>query len=391
MTHLTDDILRPYLDHELADAERGQAERHLADCADCREALRTLSARAAQVRARLDVLSPGPAEMSRPARAALAQFNRKEKTPMFQMLRSKRLRPVWAGLTLVAILAVSLSFAPVRALAGNFLGIFRVQQVTVLPVDATHLKDLTGNSPLTDEISRLLADSVTVTQKQTDPQPVASAAEAGQLAGLSVRLPASEASAPELTVQGEMAFQLVVDRERAQSLIEEAGYQDLHLPASVNGATVKVAIPASVTAKYGVCPKSKSDKPDPDQRGSVGRLYPDCVVFVQMTSPTVTAPPDLDLEQLAEIGLQMTGMTAQQANDYSQTVNWATTLVIPIPANAATYQSVSVDGVTGTLIQRPADDAPEYALVWVKGGVIYGVAAVGSDSSRALAMANSLK
>jgi len=310
---------------------------------------------------------------------------------MFQSLKSKRLRPAWAGLTIVVVVAVLLSFAPVRALAGNFLGIFRVQQVTVLPIDTTHLKDLTGNSPLTDQISRLFSASVTVTQKPKDPQPAANAAEAGKLAQLTVRLPASEATAPKLIVQSGMAFQFVVDRDQAQALINEAGYQNLQLPASLNGATVKVNIPPAVTAEYGTCPTPVVGTPEPSQRGSRGRLYADCVAFVQMTSPTVTTPPDMDLEQLAEIGLQMTGMTAQQAHDYSQTVNWATTLVIPIPSNAATYQQVTVDGVTGTLIQRPADDAPEYALVWVKDGVIYGIAALGSDSARALAMANSLK
>jgi hypothetical protein len=389
MTHLSDDILRPYLDHELADAERTRAERHLAECADCREALRLLSASAAEVQARLAVLSPAPSEMPRPAQAAFAQFNRKEKTTMLQSLQSKRLRPVWAGLTIVVVLAVLLSFAPVRALAGNFLGIFRVQQVTVLPVDTTQLKNLTGNSPLTAEISRLFSDSVTITKKPADPQPVADAAEAGKLAQFTVRLPASESSAPQLTVQGSLAFQFVVDRQRAQAVIDEAGYRNLKLPDSLDGATVKVDVPAAVTAEYGNCP---TQTPEAAKRsGPNGRLYADCVAFVQIPSPTVTTPPDVDVEQLAEMGLQMTGMTPNQAHDYSQNVNWASTLVIPIPSNAATYKQVPVDGVTGTLIQRPADDAPSYALVWVKDGVIYGIAALGSDSNRALAMGNSLK
>lgn len=392
MMHLTDETLRPYLDHELAEAERIQAERHLADCADCRAELAALSARAVQVQARLAVLAPDAHEMPRPARAALAQFNRKEKSTMLQSLLSKRLRPVWAGLTIVAVLAVALSFAPLRALAGNFLGIFRVQQVAVLPIDTTRLKDLTGNSPLTTEISRLFSDSVTITKKPGDPQVVASAADASKAAGFTVRLPASAASTPELTVQGGMAFQFVIDRDRAQSVIDEAGYANLKLPASLNGATVKVDIPSSVTAAYGTCPKPSTGTPDATKRtGSNGRLYPDCVAFVQIPSPTVTTPPDVDVEQLAEMGLQMTGMTPQQAHDYSQSVNWASTLVIPIPSNAATYKQVPVDGVTGTLIQRPVDDMPSYALVWVKNGIVYGIAGPGADTASALDMANSLK
>jgi hypothetical protein len=187
-----------------------------------------------------------------------------------------------------------------------------------------------------------------------------------------------------------MAFQIKIDRAQAQALINESGRSDLQLPATVDGAVVSVNVPASVSAAFGTCPKPTKPQ-DPDRRGSAGRMYADCVIFVQMPSPTVSTPPDLDLAQLAELGLQFTGMTAQQARDYAQTVDWTSTLVIPIPQNGATYKQVPVDGVTGYLIQRPADDAPEYALVWAKDGMVYAIGALGADSAKALALANALK
>jgi hypothetical protein len=165
----------------------------------------------------------------------------------------------------------------------------------------------------------------------------------------------------------------------------------LQLPASVDGAVVKVDVPAGVTASYGPCPQPNGKTADLDESGSRGRMYPDCVIFAQVPSPTLSAPPDLDVMRLVELGLQFTGMTAEQARDYSQTVDWASTLVIPIPQNGATYQQVAVDGVTGYLIERPADDYPEYALVWVKDGTIYAIGALGADTSKALALANALK
>jgi hypothetical protein len=220
---------------------------------------------------------------------------------------------------------------------------------------------------------------------------VASAAEASQVSGFSVRLPAAAASTPELTVQGGMAFQFVVDRARVQALIDEGGYENLQLPASLDGATVKVDVPSAVSAAYGNCPKPESEAVDPDTGGSRGRVYADCVILVQIPSPTVSTPPDVDVAQLAELGLQFTGMTAQEAHDFSQTVDWTSTLVIPIPRNGSTYKQVPVDGVTGYLIERPADDAPEYALVWVKDGIVYCIGGLGANSAQALAMANSMK
>ena len=103
------------------------------------------------------------------------------------------------------------------------------------------------------------------------------------------------------------------------------------------------------------------------------------------------APPSLDVQQLAELGLQFTGMTKEQAHAYAQTVDWTSTLVVPIPRNAAQYKPVNVDGASGYLIQRPLDDAPQYVIIWVKNGIIYAIAGVGNDTSSALAMANSLK
>ncbi len=126
------------------------------------------------------------------------------------------------------------------------------------------------------------------------------------------------------------------------------------------------------------------------RRGSFGRRFADCVIFAQIPSPTVTAPPSVNVPQLAQIGLEFTGMTPEQAKAFTDSVDWTSTLVVPIPKNAATYEQVTVDGVTGTLIQRPADDAPQFALLWVKNGIIYTIGGLGSNSQQAIQMANSL-
>ena len=124
--------------------------------------------------------------------------------------------------------------------------------------------------------------------------------------------------------------------------------------------------------------------------GSAGRNYPDCVILVELPSPSVSAPADLNIAQLAQIGLEFTGMTHDQAVAFTQTVDWTSSLVVPIPKNAATYEQVTVDGVTGTLIQRPADDAPQFVLMWVKNGIIYAIGGLGTNSQQAMQMANSL-
>jgi len=298
---------------------------------------------------------------------------------------------VRAGLVIVLILAVVLSLPSTRALAGKFLNLFRVQQVVVVPVDFTGMQQLTGNQALGKQVSDLISSSITTRQKPGSPVTVADAAGASRQAGFNVRVPQGLAPT-RFSVEGPAAFTLKVDVAKAQALLNESGRSDLVLPASINGADVSVTIPASVSVSFGTCPDpaAQDTAKSLNGNGSAGRQYPDCVILAELPTPTVTAPPELDLAQLAQIGLEFTGMTSDQAAAFTQTVDWTSTLVIPLPKNAATYQQVTVDGVTGTLIQRPADDAPQYVLLWVKNGIIYAISSLSADSTQAIQMANSL-
>ncbi len=113
-------------------------------------------------------------------------------------------------------------------------------------------------------------------------------------------------------------------------------------------------------------------------------------MFTQIPSPSVTAPAGVDVAQLAQIGLEFSGMSSEQAAAFTKTVDWTSSLVVPIPKNATTYKQVAVDGVTGTLIQRPADDAPQYVLIWVKNGIVYSIGGLGTISQQVYDLANSL-
>lgn len=290
-------------------------------------------------------------------------------------------------IAIVVILVAVISIPGTRALASQLLDLFRVQQVTVIPIDTTGLQQLTGNGSLGKQISQLISSSTTELQKAGEPVPATSADDASQKAGFAVRLPQSMTPS-RLTVLGNSAYNFTIDQKKAQALLDEAGRSDLVLPTSIDGAVISVTVPASVRADYGSCPDPSAV--DPSQNGSMSRQYPDCVIMAQIPSPTVSAPANVDVAQLAQIGLEFTGMSSDQAAAFAQSVDWTSTLVVPIPKNAATYQQVQVDGVTGTLIQRPADDAPQYILLWVKNGIVYSIGSLGSDSQQAVQMANSL-
>ena len=83
-------------------------------------------------------------------------------------------------------------------------------------------------------------------------------------------------------------------------------------------------------------------------------------------------------------------MSPEEAAELTSTVNWTSTLLVPIPRHAAIHEQVSVDGVTGTLIQHPSGEGPQFALLWVKDGIIYAISGLGTNSQQAVEMANSL-
>jgi len=294
------------------------------------------------------------------------------------------------GAIALLLLTMILVIPGTRALAGELLNLFRVQQVTVIPVDFTGMEQLTGNDMFGTNFSELVSSSVDMTKEPGKPVQAADADEASQLAGFAVRLPQGIA-ASQIGVTDSAAFSVTVDRVKAQALLDEAGRGDLVLPESIDGAEISVSIPGSVSAAYGDCPDLTAEENESDQAGSLGRRYLDCVILAQIPSPSVNAPADIDVGQLAQIGLEFTGMTREEAAAYTSTVDWTSTLVVPIPRNAATYEQVQVDGVTGTLIQRPSDDHPQFALIWVKNGIVYAISGLGSNSQQALEMANSMQ
>lgn len=391
--HLEDGQLKAYLDNALSSSEQTASAEHIKACATCSRRAEGISARRSLIDAELANLTR--VEASTNPRTALSKFHsrydRKQEETVFNRIFGRPMRPVWAAVIVIVLLAASMTFAPVRAWAGQFLELFRVQTVEVLPVDPTLMNQLTGNSALSEQIGQLLSQSLTYSKKPSKPQTAANAAEAAKLAGFQVRLPTSRTDPPQLVVSGGSAFQFVVDRKLAQGVIDQAGRGDLQLPTTIDGATIKVNIPAGVSAAYGDCPPAQELTEERTSGSSPARRFVNCIILAQIPSPTLDTPPDLDVEKLAVLGLEFSGMKADQAEAYAQTVDWTSTLVIPVPRNAASYNEVQVDGVSGYLIQRPVDDAPQYAVIWVKNGIVYAIGGVGTNTGPALQMANSLK
>jgi hypothetical protein len=388
-----DGILRAKLDGQLAEEESQAADRHLAACAACRLKMETLSANADRVRTALATLAPGPHEGFTEPPFAFARFQAQDaeapQASIFGRLFSARLRPVWAAAGLLAVLVACFSFAPARSWAQRVLAMLRVQKIAVVPIDTQALEGVQAGNETGKMIGQFISDNIVVTEHSGQPQIAADAPQANQLAGFQVRLLAARSDAPKITVQGEQGFQMTLNQERLQGILDEFGRSDLQLPSSIDGALVAVHIPKSVMAIYGQCPQpGKDNSQNPPKVSDLTG----CVTLLQVPSPTVSVPPELNVQQLATLALQAAGMSAQDAQAFCETVDWTSTLVLPIPRDAGSYETTNVDGVQGTLITLRGwgQGMPGYSLLWVKSGIIYSLNGFGS-AEQAVPLADSLE
>lgn len=388
--HLTDGELRAYQDNQSELEVRQAVEEHLSICAACQKRSQDLSQRSHQVGERLAAIGPAERPSAQIAYSRLqTRVLEKENDSMFAKIFSRRFRLAWVALGVIAILAIALAFPEVRAIADSFLGLFRVQQFSVVQIQSENLPQELGSS---SQFEYMLSNDVHI-EETGELQEVGDAAEAGALVGIPVRLPEGMDTPSTLMVQPGADISLTIDLPLVKALLKELGQGDLELPASLDGATVQMTLPSAVAAGYGDCKmNSQADleaNSDPDSP-SLPALN-DCITLVQMASPTISAPPELDVTKLGEAYLKILGMSPEEAAQFSSTVDWTTTLVLPIPRYGTNYRDVTVDGVKGTLIQQKFDNRQgQYAVIWVKDGVVYGLTGQG-DGGKALEIAETIK
>jgi hypothetical protein len=406
--HTNEGILRAYLDGELNERTGAAVAAHLRECKTCRRQLESLAARVSATSEHLQALAPRGAALPAPAPVALSRLHARMASEfavrqttlggVFTMFQRtfRKYRVAWAGLAAVVVIALLLTLSPVQAAASNFLGLFRVRKFAVISINPASLQSFEQAG---GQIDKLLSDNVTFVKQPGEPVTVATADEASQKAGISVRLP-SVLTAPKLTVEDGTDAKLKVDAARVQAILNMAGRSDIQLPKALDGATVEFIVPPAVTAQFNcgsphpMPAPSTGDTQFPKPSVELPAPSAECVTLMQLTSPTVDTPKGVDLAQVGEVMLQLMGLDPAEAKHFASTIDWSSTLVIPMPTNAASFRDVTVDGAQGVLIESRAQSRGQglrqYLLLWEKNGVVYSLTGW-NDPARGIEIANSLK
>ncbi len=77
------------------------------------------------------------------------------------------------------------------------------------------------------------------------------------------------------------------------------------------------------------------------------------------------------------------GMNANDAANFTQTVDWTSTLVLPVERGKTKYEQVHVNGNEAALAPASQIRAPSghYSLMWVDNGIVFGLGGTGDDTT----------
>jgi len=280
-----------------------------------------------------------------------------------------------------------------RDFLARFFRSLRMQKVQAVNVNLSAFTDPNANPALHQMIAQMVSDDVVVAANEPD-QPAADATAAAQLSGFDVSVVGQRKDPPKFVVTGRHAFDMTLNRDRLQTVFNQAGHPEISVPQALNGSPIKVEIPRAVEIQYGHCPTPASASqnvannitgPTPSSTE-----FSDCLRLREGPNPIVNVPSGVDVEKLAEIGLETAGMNPSQVREFLQTVNWQSTLVMAVPRFLRSYEAVKVAGAKGTLLSMAGRRGPGYALIWAKNGTGYLLTGFG-DSSHAVDLADSVK
>jgi hypothetical protein len=282
-------------------------------------------------------------------------------------------RKWFAAAASIAIVGFAFTLPAVQAGAQAFLDFFRVKQFTGVQFDPERLQSLESSGINPEAIFGKIEP---LTDAPQEPVSYATVAEAGAAAGLRVRTPAWVPPGFEpsgVMASSEHAARITINVAGLQAVLDTLGLADAELPANLDGQTATVRVPPIVTQTY-VNDDFVSER--------TGETIARSVHVIQAESPDVAFPAGLDLSKLAYAALRVFGMPRDEAYRMSVTIDWRTTLIVPVPSKALAYRPINVAGNEGLLITGVAHDEtfPGGVLMWSAGGETFAVAGAVGDS-----------
>jgi len=367
-------MLQAFLDGEMDRSKRREIEEHLKWCPECMQLLEEL--RAAESLADR-TLGPYLEDSQLNAREPEGAWDRLQprlrrvrREAWFGMVRRYRVATV--GLAAVLVLAIGLSFGPVRAAAGRFLSIFRINRfetIAVTPDTLARVQEVIRQGFGLVKIGELGE----VEFETSGPRGLVSNDQAEKALGFPLRLPTFLPEGMELqglTASPNASLSVTLDVAKANQLLKSLGGETM-LPEELDGEKFVLRVPASVDAQF----------------GGQGTFH-----VLQAMSPELDVPGNASPDAVRDAVLGMPFLPDSVKRQIRSIDDWQHTFLVPDVEGST--QEITVDGVAGVYVTLPEeyreDSGPVNIMVWEKDGVVYAV--TGQFSlEEALMIGNSMK
>ena len=270
--------------------------------------------------------------------------------------RPWRLRRAAAILLPMLVAAGLFTMPAVRASAESFLAMFRVANFVGVRMET---RALTRDAV---DVPRLLGEQVQMVQDPGRPVNVTSVADASAAAHFTVAEPADlprDSRLTDIAVQGAGVVRITADAERLRDALNVLGIRDLDVPQDLDGKVAMVRTGSVVRLGYAV-------------RGLSFTVF-------QTTTPDIALPAGINLAQLGEMALRISGMPRVDAHNFAQTIDWHSTVLVPIPPNAQGFRQVDINGHQALLVQSIPFGTPTESqrrltsLLWSTGSRVIAV------------------
>jgi hypothetical protein len=253
-------------------------------------------------------------------------------------VRRFRLAPALAAAAVVVAVGSLILFPSVRASAQAFLDMFRVQNFVAVQFDPGRAEKLRS---LEQQNGFVVFDRQDEIQKPGAPVDVASRASAEAATGIPVLEPSyvpGGYAREQFQTRGNGRMRLGTSTQRVKSVLDAVGVSGIDVPPGLDGQWIDIHMNPAASQVW-----VKNDRR---------------IALMQARSPEVSLPAGLDMARLGEIGLRIVGLDEGEARRLARSIDWNSTLVVPVPANASSFREISVRGhkallVTTTGVKKP--------------------------------------
>lgn len=270
-------------------------------------------------------------------------------------------RPAFAGAFALAVFAALFMLPAVRATAQQMLDLFRVHDFAVVAIDPARIEQLKSSN---FDAKSLLGDNIEKLEEPGPPQFFTSIDAANAVAGFVALRPTDLARGLVLdtvTVRGGSRDRITVNTQPLRTMMDALNIRDLTIPKGLDGEQVTFTMPKLMVQQYR------------NPRGGKAAL-------MQAASPEISLPPGVELARFGEIGLRVMGLSAAEAKRMAQSIDWRSTLLVPVASNATRFQQITVNGAKGLYLETPEETrdghkrGPGHVVLWSRDNRIYALA-----------------